>query len=191
MAFCMNASLFLILWRIHRYLRLRDVNKYRAGHMINSWVWKSSSAIADKHFSKQMLLYLQPKAQRRLLHPWPRERRRRLQHSTGKTARRHCPVYITPSWSVRSNASLKMYNCLCCLRQEIWLEAELIFLCLQERTRMRSWTSWCTRRGGSIETVSCWETACRASAGMVSLHFIWAFIQTIKSVEALVTRTEG
>lgn len=41
-------------------------------------------------------------------------------------------------------------------------------LSLQEKTRTRSWTRWRTKPGGSTETVSSWETACRGSAGTVS-----------------------
>lgn len=52
---------------------------------------------------------LQPKAQRRFLHPRPRERRRRLQHSPGETTRRHRPVYITTSWSVHLTTSINQF----------------------------------------------------------------------------------
>lgn len=43
-----------------------------------------------------------------------------------------------------------------------------IFLFVQERMRMRSWMRWCMKPGDSTETVNCWETACRGSAGTVS-----------------------
>lgn len=100
--------------------------------------WSTDISVKRFMFSNYIFfLYMsvQPKAQRRILHPWPRERRRRLQHSAGKAARRHCPVYITTSRFVHSDASLKRTTVFCCLRQEMWWEARRVFLrfCRRER----------------------------------------------------------
>lgn len=125
----------------------------------------------------------QPQAQWQFLHPRPRERRERLQHRSGKTQRRHRTMYTSTSWSV-----LNITNT-AALQQAVWFmcvfqltlatvvkpeHSEFFFgsectLFLQERTKMRSWMRWRMKHGGSTETVSCWETACRASAGTVSV----------------------
>lgn len=157
---CVTVSHLAAFMQIYaRYRTAKD----RAGHVINSWVWKWWSGTADQHFGKQMLRLCSPKPNDGFFIHDPENGGEDSNIALEKLRDVIAQCILPQAGSSAQNASGKFPP------RKAGLEAERMFLCLQERTRTRSWTSWCTKRGGSIETASCWETACRASAGTVSL----------------------